>query len=467
MTYIQKLRAALKEKSGALDAIITKADAEGRELNADEVASIEAIEVEVGNIEKSIELAEKQEQRKAKDALPSDTGTDDLNTGVQRTVPAQAKRDLTQIQKMGLTAMSVAAAEFSKRNGENEHALKILSDSGFDAFAKDIEATRNRKKALMQQMKTMNSSVNISGGFLTPDNQSRDIIELLYPMTTFLQGGPRIVSMPNGVYRQPKGATGASASYRQEGGPNQATKQTFEEVSLSAKFLGAMVLMTQEMIDFSIAGAEAFVQGDLREAMSQTMDVKAYYGTGSQGEPLGLFNHTGIQTVAATNAATPTLLNIDTDMDALELAFLNNNIPMGNWRYVMAPRTKKFIGSRRVGDAANGEFAFPSIRGANPTWGEHPVLSSTNFPINNGAGGDETDLALINFSDVLLGLMDDLAFATSSEATVYVNGAWISTFQNNLVALRALNGHDIGLRRPISVVKLTGATADTGITWGA
>lgn len=464
MTYIEKLRASLKEKSGALDVVLEAAEDEGRALTTEEHAKIAEIEAEVDEIEKSIEAAKRAEKRRAEESLPSDTNVNDVSAGGRR--HAEVKQDLTQVQKMGLICMSVAQAEFSRRDHDNEHPMKILADRGFERFANHVHQDRERRKSTMEQLRTLNGSTNVSGGYLTPDNMSSDIIELLYPQTTFLQGGPRTVAMPNGVYRQPKGATGASASYRQEGGRVTSTEQTFEGISLSAKFLGAMILMTREMIDFSVRGAESFITGDLREAMSQTMDVKAYYGTGANGEPLGLFNHAGIQSVVSQDVDTPTLIQIDTDMDALELAFLNNNIPMGNWRYVMAPRTKKFIGSRRVGDAGNGEFAFPEIRGENSRWGEHPVLSSTNFPINGGSGADESDLGFINFSDVLLGVMNDIAFATSSEATVNHNGEWISAYQNDLVILRALSGHDIGLRRPISVAKLVDANGN-GITWGS
>src|SRR6202008_428968 len=112
------------------------------------------------------------------------------------------------------------------------------------------------------------------------------------------------------TFRQPAGASGSTASYRQEGGKTAVTEPTFREVNLSAKFLGAIVPMTRQMIDFTLSGAEAFGQQDPPESMSQTMDAKAYYGSGAAGEPPGSFNHAGISTVA-TPAASPTLAQID------------------------------------------------------------------------------------------------------------------------------------------------------------
>lgn len=461
---LKELRKALAEKVEGLKEIKSKACAE--DATDEAVKAFDDAMDEVEALQKQIARLERAEQLEKDASRPADEQVDNIEDGgdpVSRNAQDMSKMD--QVAKMGLVAMSVTAQEFSRRDGDGDNALKILEDHGLGQFAKDIDGYKKSRKAAMSRIKSLSGSVNVSGGFLTPDNRNTDIIELLYPQTTFLQGGPRIVPMPNGVYRQPAGGSGASASYRQEGGSTKTTSPTFREINMSAKFLGAIVLMTQEMLDFSIPGAKAFIEGDLREAMGQEMDAKAYYGTGEGGEPLGIFEH-DIQFVESAEAATPSVKNIDTDMDNLELAFLNKNLRTGNWRYVMAPRSKKFIGSRRVGDAGDGEFAFPEIRGKSPEFNDHPVLHSTNIPINRGAGADESDLALVNFSDVLLGLMDEMGFAASSEATISHNGQLVHLFQNNMVALRTLSGHDIALRRNISVAKLVDGSGG-GITWGS
>lgn len=455
MTYIEKLRAALNEKSGALDAVIKSAEDEGRALTAEEKAKVDDIEKEIDEIVASIEIATRSEARRAAESLPSNTPVENQPNQI-RTHAAPAQR-LTAVQRMGLMAMAVTASAFATKDSLPETPLKILDDNGFGELANSAEQVTKRKKELMR---TLNVSTNVSGGFLTPDNQASDIIELLYPETTFLQGNPRTVNMPDGTYRQPAGASGSTASYRQEGEATSVTEPTFREVNLSSKFLGAIVPMTRQMIDFTLPGAESFVQMDLREAMGQTMDAKAYYGAGAQGEPQGLLTSTGITTVT-TPAAAPTLAQIDSFFRAMRLALLNNNIRGGRWAYVMSPRTLEFLQIQRDG---NGNYAYPETRGATPMMGNVRILFSTQFPINldtSGNGnGDETDIALINFSDVLLGTQGDIAMATSSEATININGTMVSAFQNDLVFLRALSAHDIGLRRPESVA------VSRSIRWG-
>lgn len=453
--YLTKLRALLAQKSGELDAIIKAAETEGRALTKEEDEKVKALEADYERIETSVATEEKAIQRRAAQAEPASTPLDDNG---QRRTPAEPKVKLTGIDKIGLIAMAKAVSMFEMKDFNLVNPLKTLDDHGYGEFAKSIEVNQKRKA---EYLKTLNASTAVSAGILTPDNMASDIIELLYPETTFLQGKPRRVNLVNGVYSQPAGATGSTASYRQEGGALSTTEPTFREVRMSVKFLGAIVPMTRQSIDFTIAGTRAFVEQDLRESMSQTMDAKAYYGEGEEGEPQGIFSHTDI-TLVDTPAASPTLAQIDAFFSGMRLAMFNVNIRnMGSWRYVMSPRTLEYLQTRRVGDGSDGEFAYPETRGANPMIGSIPILSSTQFPINLGDGANETDIALVNFADVLLGMDGEVTIGQSTEATININGTWVSAYQNDLVFLRVMSGHDIGLRRPQSVVLAR------GVTWGA
>lgn len=461
--YLKKLRASLASKSGELEAIMKKAtDEDGRELTEEEMKKVDELSADVDRLTKSIEAAQKAEKARGLAAAPASAEIGDeaelKDTEIEKT-PAQPATKMKLTTRVGLISMAIVEAEFQRRElSEPVSALKILEQRGFARLAKAIDVERRRK---VEFIKALNASTNISGGFLTPDTKAAEIIELLYPETTFLQGNPRRVNMPNGTYRQPAGATGSSASYRQEGGEIVTTEPTFREVSMSTKFLGAIVPMTREMIDFSEGGAQNFVETDLREAMSVEMDAKAYFGAGSGGEPEGLTVRTGITTVTVQGTTAPTLAQVDNTFKALRLALFNRNIRnMGRWRYVMAPRTLEHLQNMRVGDS-DGQFAYPETRGDSPRMGSIPILVSTQVPINLGDGADESLILLVNFADTLLGTQGEIAMATSSEASVKINGTMVSAFQHNLVLLRAISGHDIGLRRPESIVYCP------AVQWGA
>lgn len=475
MKHLEQLRAALKAASDARDTILAKMTA-GTDVTEADTTRLAELNAEIKKIDGQIGAIEEAQASKAKTTRPADATTgdnaeersaaDDLNRGgvdafQRRSVPAEVQVKLKWSERAGLIAMAAATRGFMIRDGQEVvPVLKILDNQGYGRFAKMVEDGQRKQQDFVQ--KILQAGNNVSGGYLTPDMMSNDIIELLYPETTFLQGNPRRVNMPNGVYSQPAGASSATAAYRKEGNRIINSEPTFKKIQMSVKFLGAIVPMTRQMLDFSIPGAREFIEQDLREVMALTMDAKAYFGDGTDGEPLGLINQPGIQVITPPLGGTaPSLAQIDAFVMAARMAFLGANITnVGAWRWVMSPRTVEFLATRRVGDASDGAFAFPSFQTDTPRLGGIPVLMSNQIPSNLGDTADETYIMLINFRDVLFGTQEGLMLATSNEASITINGTMVSAFENDLVFLRATSAHDIGVRRPISVVVIR------GVRWG-
>src|SRR3546814_5964972 len=96
---LAQLRARLKALTGELDVLTTK-DA----MTAEDITAIEAKTVEIEEVEKSIGILEKAEAAKARSAAPvnAPAGSE------QRTVPAQAKKDLTTAEKIGTMVFCMA-----------------------------------------------------------------------------------------------------------------------------------------------------------------------------------------------------------------------------------------------------------------------------------------------------------------------------------------------------------------------
>ncbi len=481
MKTLAELRAALKSSIAAIkafeDGIVTttadKNDATkkttvARDMTAEEVVKHTALLDAAEAAEKAVDAKVRSDKLQARGGeraadqvvVEEEPGAEETEPRV-RTVRPQVTVKMKATERMGLIAMGIAASQFHLRdNQEMISPLKILEERGYAPLANEIERTRKLKADFI---KALNAGTQTQGGYLTPDILATDIIELLYPETTFLQGEPVQRNMPNGTYRQAAGAASSTASYRKEGGPISVTEPAFREVNMSAKFLGAIVPMTRQMIDFSLPSARSFIETDLRERMSQVMDQAAYFGTGIDGEPLGATLLSGIQTVALVATGTaPTLPNIDQQFTVLRLALFNNNIRnIGRWRYVMAPRTLEFLQKARVFSTADGSYAYPETRMDPPRMGQIPILVSTNIPINLGVGGNESTIFLINFGDMLMGIQEGLAIASSIEATVIINGSPVSAFQNDLIFIRATSAHDFGSRRPLSFVQVN------GVLWGS
>lgn len=475
MKHLDQLRAKLKAQHEARTKLLAKIEGveKAEDITVDDTTALKKLNDDCASLESQIDAIEVGMRAKAEETRSAGDPADVDDDGAGRSVIVAPKRweDITRQNspaapaeilplsvRMGLLGMSIAARGFQHKDGvEVQPVLKILEERGWARFAQQVDKAM---KARALVLRTLEASTNTAGGFLTPDARSTDIVELLYPETTFLQGGPRRVPMPNGTYSQPKAATGVTATYRREGARITNDEPTFAEMNMSAKFAGVIVPATRQMLEWTVGGAREFIEGDMREAMGQLLDAKAYFGDGTSGEPLGIVNYPGVQTVAIQGTTTATLAQIDAVAAAASLALIGSNISSRNrWRWVMAPRTLMMLQNKRVGASTDGEFAYPETRGATPMWAGIPVLISTQIPVNLDTSGggflDESYILLINFADVLFGVTEDLVMSASAEASITINGSMVSAFENDLVFIRAMSAHDVGLRRPISVVVIS------------
>lgn len=437
---LEQLLALLAEKSKALEAMKTKAF--GDDATDADLTTLQKALDEIDALQAKIDLAKRAEAVQAKIAKPA-TAPAEVTPAA---LPATAK-STDGVLKVGLLGIAMAAT----KRGSYASPLQCLEQNGYGALAKEFgDYTEQRRRGDMFS-KSLNASTAVSGGILVPVEMEREIIEFLRPQTAFLAGGPRRVAMPNGSFTQAGGATGANAAYGTELSNAQATEGTFRDIEMIAKELKALIPVSNQFLDFSIEGARAFVEQDLRDALSEKMDNAAFLGSGVAGNPLGLYNIPGVGSRAATNSTTPTLANVDSDLRKCINGMRNLNKASAKW--VMDEVTFGYLQDMRDG---NGNFAFPSLQGANPTLKGYPVLRTTNLPNNLGGGGNETYLGFVAFNHVLFGEAMGLEFAVSTEAAYYDAGGTIrSAFQRGETLMLAVMRHDFNVRHLRAVQVLT------------
>jgi HK97 family phage major capsid protein len=442
MNALEKALARLKELKGALDGLMAKSAP-----TADELGTMDTTIDEIEALEKQIATLKRAEEVRARQAVPANTpapGGDNADV-----LPAVPQQKMDPGQKLSLIASATLKATVGRVS-----ALKILSDEGYDAFSKDLEAAMRRKA-----IDTTSASI------LIPDAWSTEIIEFLRPETTFFQGGPKRVQFTRGQFKAPRGATGATASYVGEGAKKPVTEMTFDSISMSAKKLAAIVLITQEARDWTIPSIDAYVRDDLRATMAQAIDLNAYFGTGAGDSPTGILNIAGVPDLDAqhyfASPLAPTINEIDAMASAMVLSLTNANIMAGqSWAWLMHYRTLEFLKNLRVGDDT-GVYAYPELRLPVPLWKGFRVLVTNQVPTNGGTNTDETSIALIDFRHVLYGEEGGVIVKTSDQATVDVNGTLVHLWQQNMYGILTEHQHDFGLRHLEAAVKMH------GIRWGS
>lgn len=434
------LKARLKELTGELDALVAKG-----ELTAEDITSIETKTAEIEGVEKQIDVLEKAEAARARAARPASDPVVDL------TVPAAPAQKLTASEKIGLMVAGMAKAHLEEGTKGPRGTFKAMEEAGYGFVAKEFESA--------QKTRALNSGSAAAGGVLVPENMANEIVDVLRPVTTFIQGGPRMVPLIGGVYKLPAAASSATAGWRGEGNAVAKSQPTFKEINMSSKFVDALVPLTNQLIRFSLPDVRAWVEMDMANVLGVEIDRAAYLGAGTAHVPQGITKISGITEVTLTATGTsPTVAQIEADAASAELGMMSANLPMLGAKWVMNPRT--FIHLQNMRDS-NGNRYYPELQNANPIWRNKPVLVTTQNPANGGAGTDETEIWLVAFGHVLFGQGLGITFNVSTEATVVTSGTPVSAFQNDLTYIKASAEADFDMRYLEAVSKIP------RVRWGA
>lgn len=435
------LKARLKELTGALDLLIAKGD----QLTAEDITAIETKTAEIEGVEKQIDVLEKAEAARARSARPAN---DPVGT---ETAPAVPAVKLSASEKIGLMVAGMAKAHLEEGTKGPKGTFKAMEEAGYGHVAKEFDAA--------QKTRALNSGSASAGGVLVPENMANEIVDVLRPVTTFIQGGPRMVPLIGGVYKLPAAASGSTAGWRGEGQAVAKSQPTFKEINMSSKFVDALVPLTNQLIRFSLPDVRAWVEMDMANVLGVEIDRAAYVGAGTAHVPMGITKIAGITEVTLTATGTaPTVAQIEADAASAELGMMAANLPMLGAKWVMNPRT--FIHLQNMRDA-NGNRYYPELQNANPIWRNKPVLVTTQVPVTGGATTDESEIWLVAFGHVLFGQGLGITFNVSTEATVVTSGTPVSAFQNDLTYIKASAEADFDMRYLEAVSKIP------NVRWGA
>lgn len=419
---IQALREQRAEKVKALQAAV------------DQPEAFAALETEIADIDASIERHQKAIKAFATLSEPAAPAAPAPAAPAAK-APAQVK---AKGLRFGAAMRAVAAA-----GGDRNQAVAIAEGWGHSGlFAQQSGQT------------------GAAGGFLIPEDVSGELIELLRPASVVMSFNPVIMPMDNGNLTMNRINVGSTASYIGELQDVPATGVQFGQLKLSSKKLAALVPISNDLLQSASTQADAVVRDDMVLSMATRMDLAFIRGAGSQFSPLGMRHQltgTAFETsnVLAANT-TVNLVNVTTDLGRLELALLNQNIPMTRPGWIMSPRVMMFLWNLRDG---NGNYAFPEMQ--NGQLRGKPYRTTTQVPSNLG-GGTESELYLADFAHVVVGEQQGIELAISTEAAYRDAGNTLQgAFSRDETVIRAIAKHDFALRHLPAVAILT------GVTWGA
>ncbi|MEM4234906.1 MAG: phage major capsid protein [Candidatus Methanomethylicaceae archaeon] len=347
---VRDLKVKLDDLVERMKAILESADSEKRSLTESENAEYdelykqaEALRAEIDRREKLIEIALHNIQQGG--GAKIGMGEKDLRQySLLRAIRAAANHDWR-------------GAELEFEASEATAKLLGKQPQGF-YVPQDWMEYRN-----LEQRDLVKGTLSAGGYLVATELLAQSFIEMLRNRMVVQRAGATVLGGLVGDIAIPKQTGGATAYWVAESGAPTESQQTVGQVPLSPKTVGAYTDISRKLLLQSSIDVEAFVRRDLATTLALAIDKAALHGTGSNNQPTGIANTTGIGIVSGgTNGAAPT------------------------WAHIVQLETEVAIDNADVGALAYMTNA--KVRGKlkatprTPTYGDIMVWEGNNTPLN-------------------------------------------------------------------------------------
>jgi HK97 family phage major capsid protein/HK97 family phage prohead protease len=304
-----------------------------------------------------------------------------------------------------MQAADIGLSEKESRSFSFLRAINYLSNptdrSAREAAAFEIEASEAAAAKLGRQSRgitipqdVLRRDLNVGtasagGNLVATELDAGSFIDLLRNASALDQAGATVLTGLTGNVAIPRQSGAATAYWVAESGSPTESQQTVDQVSLVPRTVAAYTDFSRRLMIQSSIDVENMVRSDLASVIALKIDAAGLYGTGSNSEPLGLKNTTGIGTVDFA-AAAPTF----TEVVDLESDVATANALLGTPVYLMNAAMRGNLKTTKK-DAGSGIFIMEN----GEVNGYRGVLS------NQVASGD---LWFGNFADLIIGYFSGL-----------------------------------------------------------
>ena len=315
-------------------------------------------------------------------------------------------------------------------------------------YGDDPQVARNFEAALAQGSSGL-------GGFLVPEQQSRDLIEYLRNVSVVRAA---VRSLPfKGTMTIPSIEQGTTAQYLGELVDDLAQDLTFGQRRLTEHKLRALVAISNDLIRNSSPEADMIVRDDLANALGEAENAAFLRGNGLGANPKGL--RYWAESANVRDGTGSTAAAIEADLIAMASRFvLGMKGRQSAPRWIMPSRSYyTLFGLRHLVGSDPTNLIFPEIRNAEPRVLGWPVDVTDAIPTNL-APGTVGEIYLYDSATIILGDSMTVAIAMSDTAAYKdAAGTMQSAFSLDASVLRAISIHDLVARHPGGIHVLTGS----------
>lgn len=305
----------------------------------------------------------------------------------------------------------------------------------FEVLQRPVQLSADRLAQLtiarMMGQRDLTVATAGAGGFLV-ETENMGFIEILRNRSVAYRMGVRRLSGLQGSVTIPRQSAAATAVWlANEASTVTESQQTFVQVALTPKNVGAYTEISRQLLLQSSPGAEGIVTDDLAQVVALAADLAVLEGSGSGGQPTGISATSGIGSVTGTSIAYAGVLEFQTDV-------AGSNVMPARGGYVTTPAVAALLMQRArfsntdtplwVGNIWDG-----SVSG-------FPAMSSNQLTAASMIFGD--------WQETVVGEWGVLEVSVNPFAN----------FQAGIIGVRAIYSMDVGVRRPFAFSRATSIT---------
>ena len=371
--------------------------------------------------------------------------------------------DLSEKEKQQYSMVRAIAAAVNERMGvsdawkgaglEREASLEIAKRSGKSTAGIFVPTNLNFASRDANYSYGTGSGLSSSSGganLVATNLLAGNFIELLRNKSRVLSLGAQMLSGLVGNVDIPRQSAAGAAYWVGEGASLTQTGATFDKVSLTPKHVGALSIITRNMLQQSTPAIEMLARNDLLQTIALGIDLAALSGSGSGAVPKGIANQSGIGSVVG--GATGAAITIDHLID-LETAVASANADEGAMAYLT---NAKMVGALKKLKSTTGQYLWTNSpmgqRSGTPGEINGYVCARTNQARSNlskSTGSNLSEIFFGNWADLLIGEWGVIEILPNPYAAgVYEAGG---------VELRVLQTVDIGVRHAASFAVMSDA----------
>lgn len=277
-------------------------------------------------------------------------------------------------------------------------------------------------------------------------------IDLLRNKARVFGLGAQMLSGLTGNVDIPRQKAAGQVYWIGEGGTLPQTGAQFDKVSLSPKHMGALSVITRNMLQQSTPYIEQLVRADMIQTAALGIDAAALFGTGTAAQPLGIANQAGIGSViGGTNGGA---LTIDNLID-LETQVAMANADEGAMAYLT---NAKAVGALKKLKSTTGQYLW-----SNSPMGQRSTTPGeiNGYPVSrtNQARGNLTKGTGTNLSEVYFGDWSQLLVGEWGVVEILPNPYAVGIYEQGGIELRVLQTIDVAVRHAQSFSVMSDAIA--------